>query len=147
MVAGIAVMSQIHVGQVRAASGFSIGTVKGTYGYVIQGQMGATRLGLLVADGNGGITGSDMLQAFGGAQSQPFQGTYTVNNDGTGTMTLNYPALPTQTLGPEDPENPTIVVQPPPPVAHYNFVVVNGHTLKAISSDRNVFATGEFTLQ
>src|SRR5215467_10303012 len=79
LVAGIAVMSQIHVGQVRAASGFSIGTVKGTYGYVIQGQMGATRLGLLVADGNGGITGSDMLQAFGGAQSQPFQGTYTVN--------------------------------------------------------------------
>jgi hypothetical protein len=147
LAAGIAGVSQFHVRPARAASGFSLSSVKGTYGYMIQGQMGATRLGLLTADGNGGISGSDIVQAFGGTQTQPFQGSYTVNNDGTGTMTLNYPAPPAPPQPPQDPDNPTPVILPPPPIAHYNFVLVNGRTLRAISSDRNVFATGDFTLQ
>src|SRR5437763_16869331 len=78
LAAGIAGISQIDVRPARAASGFSISSVKGAYGYVIQGQMGASRQGLLTADGNGGIAGSDVLQAFGGVQTQPFQGSYTV---------------------------------------------------------------------
>ena len=130
----------------HAAGGYTNASVKGTYGYTVQGQMGNSNplvaLGVLVADGNGGLSGSETVQTIGTyAEPQTFQGSYTVNNDGTGTMTLNYPA------GPTDPNNPD-AGPTPGAIVKYRFVIVNGKlTLKGVRADNRSFATADFSLQ
>jgi hypothetical protein len=130
----------------HAASGYSAVSMKGTYGYTVQGEVGSSTplagLGLLVADGNGGISGSETLQVYGGGtQTQSFQGSYTVNNDGTGTIIINYPQPPV------DPNNPdALPVQGQ--VARYHFVIVGGNAeIKAVRADNGTIATADFRLQ
>src|SRR6476646_9217204 len=115
LVAGFAGWGLSHgpfkVQAVKAANGFSAASLKGTYGYTIQGQIGSTSplagLGLLVLDGNGGLTGSESTQVYGvGNQSTTYQGSYSVKNDGSGTLVINYP-VPAM-----DPDNPDAVVMP-----------------------------------
>ena len=131
---------------VKAASGFSAASVKGTFGYTLQCQIGTSTplagLGMMVADGNGGISGSETTQVYGvGVHTQVFQGSYTVRNDGSGTMVLNFPAPPT------DPDNPD-AVQLAGPIARYNFVIVNGLAeLKAVRGDNGTIAIADFKLQ
>ena len=81
----------------RAQAGCSAASVKGSYGlavsgffYDVNGFQGVySSGGLAVADGVGGITGADTLNLDGvPTRGRQFTGTYTVNNDCTGTMNL-----------------------------------------------------------
>jgi hypothetical protein len=147
LIAGIAGWSLAHgMHSVKAANGFSAASLKGTFGYTVQGQIGSTNplagTGLMVLDGNGGITGSETTQVYGvGLQNSQFQGSYTVNNDGSGVMVINYPAPAI------DPNNPDAVPLPGV-VAHYNFVIVGGTAeIKAVRGDNGTVATASFKLQ
>ena len=147
LVAGFAGWGLSHgMSTARAASGYTAASMKGTFGYTLQGQVGQSTplagLGMIVADGNGGLSGSETSQVYGvGTQTTPFQGSYTINNDGTGTMTINY------TVPQQDPNNPDVVL-PPPVIAHYNFILVNGSTqIKAVRSDNGTAAVADFKLQ
>jgi hypothetical protein len=139
-------LSQGSLHSVKAAAGYSAASLKGTYGYTLQGQVGTTAplagLGLLVADGNGGISGSETTQVYGvGMQTTSFQGSYSVKNDGTGTLIINYPAPAT------DPDNPDAMPMPAV-VARYHFVIVNGSLeLKGMRGDNGTIATADFKLQ
>jgi hypothetical protein len=153
LVAGIAGwgLSRGPMSSVKAANGYSAASLKGTFGYTLQGQFGASTplagLGMMVLDGNGGISGNETTQVYGiGLQTTPFQGSYTVRNDGSGTMVINYPALPAP---PVDPDNPDASpMSPPPAVARYNFVIVNGSAeLKAVRGDNGTIAIADFRLQ
>jgi hypothetical protein len=150
LVAGFAGWGLSHgpfkVQAVKAANGFSAASVKGTYGYTMQGQIGTSTplagLGLLVMDGNGGLSGTETTQVYGvGMQTTSYQGSYTVKNDGSGTMTINYPTLPV------DPDNPDAMIVPGV-VARYNFVIVNGNAeLKAARAENGTIAIADFKLQ
>ena len=153
LVAGVAgwSLSRGSMKSVKAANGFSAASLKGTFGYTLQGQIGTSSplvgSGLMVLDGNGGVSGSETTQAYGvGMQTTTFQGSYSVHNDGSGTMVINYPALPAP---PVDPDNPDATpAAPPAVVARYNFVIVNGSAeLKAIRGDNGTTVVADFKLQ
>jgi len=129
---------------VHAQTGYNLTSVKGTYGFTERGTFGPTTpqvsVGVLVADGAGGLTGSQVFQVYNsGSQNLTFQGTYTVNTNGTGTMTLLYPA---QT----DSTSSSITQQAS--LAKYSFVIVNNKTeLQAVRSENGAFVTSTFKLQ
>jgi hypothetical protein len=81
----------------RAQGGCTVANLKGAYGlavngffYDVDGSQGVySSVGLAVADGNGGITGADTLNLDGTpTRGRQFTGTYTVNADCSGTMSL-----------------------------------------------------------
>ncbi len=125
---------------VHAQAGMSVASLKGTYGYTEEGAVGGMPMicvGLMVADGLGGVTGSETVQTMGGPMVRNFQGVYTVANDGSGTMTFNYIVPPDA-----DPEAPV-----PAPI-QYKFVILDGKAqIKAIRLDAGVLAKAEFQLQ
>ncbi len=81
----------------RAQSGCSLGSLKGSYSLAVNGffydQDGVQGVygsaGLVVADGAGGITGTDTVNVDGTpTRGRQFTGVYTVNADCSGTMNL-----------------------------------------------------------
>jgi len=85
---------------VRAQSGCTVAALAGTYGfsmlgdyyYTYQGQTYSAFLsggGLFAFDGNGGVTGSDTINDDGTLNRGNLSGTYTVNSNCTGSMTLS----------------------------------------------------------
>ncbi len=103
----IAVVAAVAIGLVagrfsvqpvaRAQSGCTNASLKGSYGYVINGffydqdlnQGVYAEAGGLVADGNGALTGVSTSNVDGTVQrGQKFSGTYTINADCSGNMTL-----------------------------------------------------------
>jgi len=81
----------------RAQSGCSAASLKGAYGlavsgffYDVNGFQGVySSGGVAVADGAGGITGTDTLNLDGTpTRGRQFSGTYTVNADCSGSMNL-----------------------------------------------------------
>ena len=135
----------------KASNGFTSASLKGIYGYTVQGTLGMTTpmaaMGVLTADGNGGISGTETLQVYGqGTQITQFQGSYSVDAGGTGTMVINYPALPAPPDS-GDPDNPPLP-SPAPVVARYSFVIVNGVAeLRGMRSDNGIIATAAFRQQ
>ena len=83
-------------GAVNAQGGFSNASLQGPYGYGFSGfESGGKHVaavGRLVLDGNGTITsGSQRRTEEGGFEFQfPVTGNYTVNPDGTGTLTMRF---------------------------------------------------------
>ena len=149
LMAGFAGWSMFHAPAAKAANGRSLSSVKGTYGYTLQGTLGNTTplagIGMLVADGNGGLSGTETLQVYGqGTQTNAFLGTYLVNSDGTGTMVINYPVAPAPA---QDPDNPNFNV-PQAVTAKYDFVIVNGVAqIKGMRSENGIIATADFRVQ
>ncbi len=81
----------------RAQGGCSISTFKGAYGLAINGffyfpdgsQGVYSSAGVAVADGAGGIAGTDTVNVDGTpSRGRQFTGTYTMNSDCTGSMSL-----------------------------------------------------------
>lgn len=134
----------------KASNGFTCTSLQGVYGYTVQGTIGMTTplaaMGVLTADGKGGISGTETLQVYGqGTQVTQFQGSYSVDAGGTGTMIINYPALPAQPI--TDPDNPPLP-PPAPVVARYSFVIVNGVAeLRGMRADNGIIATAAFRQQ
>src|SRR5262245_17995877 len=80
----------------HAQSGYSLNSIKGTFGFVEQGSLGVNNpmsgVGLLTIKGDGAVTGFEKVQYFGSTlQTIAVTGNYEVNADGTGNLTLNYP--------------------------------------------------------
>jgi hypothetical protein len=141
----IAVSVFIPKMRVHAQSVIDNTAVRGTYGFTEQSAGGSNTslvgLGLLTADGAGNICGYETLQVLGqGTQMRKFQGLYSVNPDGTGTMTVNY--------APDPNADPTVTPDSSTPSATYSFVVVNNRlSLKGIRTANGVLVTSEFTKQ
>ena len=133
---------------VHAAGAFAADAFKGTYGFTEQGSFGTSTplagLGLLTADGFGNVSGSETLQIYGSApQALAFQGTYNINPDGSGSLSLSYQAPVDPTADPNAPP-----ANPGPTEARYDFVVVNGKLeLHAIRADNGLVATATFVRQ
>jgi hypothetical protein len=133
--------------QVVRADNFTNESLKGTYGFTYettQGSIGETNrvvgFGRLAADGNGGITGTETLNdASGNVITRQFVGVYAINQDGTGTMTLNY-LLPDSS----DSDNPATVPDP----SNLRIVLVNDHKeARGIRTDPGVASVATFVLQ
>jgi hypothetical protein len=73
---------------VTGAYGYTLsGTVYDNYGYIYM--LGAA--GRMVSDGNGNLTGTDTLSFDGTIAKRQYTGTYTMNADCTGSLTLTMP--------------------------------------------------------
>jgi hypothetical protein len=124
---------------VHAQTGYTLDALRGTYGFTEQGSMGSNLavvgIGVLNADGNGGVSGSENINILGqAAQSRTFQGSYTVKPDGTGMLTLNYAATPSDQIGTDEGGNP--IYSQAGLIARYAFVVVNNKLeFRAIRGD------------
>ena len=78
---------------------FSVASLKGNYTYTLggtifglpQGYGTYHEAGFFVADGNGGLTGVDDFTSGSNLISGSSNGSYAINGDGTGTMTLHTP--------------------------------------------------------
>ena len=82
----------------RAQSGCSVASLKGSYSLAISGffydadgfQGVYSAAGLAVADGAGGVTGTETVNLDGTpSRGRQFTGTYTVNTDCTGSISLS----------------------------------------------------------
>ena len=147
--AAISVWSLAPGGHAHAQTAYDATALRGAYGFTEQGGVGTTNplvgLGLLTADGVGGVTGYENVQVYGvGAQTRAFQGSYSVNPDGTGSMTVIYAAAPTaSTDGSTD-----TTADPTQLTATYNFVIVNNKLeMRGVRSENGVLVTSEFTRQ
>ncbi len=131
---------------VHAAATFTNASLKGTFGYTFSGSAGGAvpvaGFGILNADGNGGISGTETTGAFGASLvTRPFVGTYAINGDGTGTVTISYTDVPADS---GDVGTPTSM----PVSAHYSFVIVNGaKELRSVRTDPGVVTTANFAMQ
>ena len=68
------------------------------------------------------------------AQARTFQGSYTIKPDGTGMLTLNYAATPSDVIGTDESGNP--IYSQAGLTARYAFVVVNNKLeFRAIRGD------------
>ena len=134
----------------HAENGYTNLSLKGTFGFTIQGVAGGpivSGYGLLAADGNGGVTGTETLQLPGGMLRRSFQGSYVVNPDGTGTMTLNFAQPPD--VGRDGPDEETQAPSPAVvPSSHFAFVLVDGSKeLRSIQTDSGAIVSAAFKLQ
>ena len=81
-----------------AASGFSNKSFKGSYGVgfsgtdLTVGPIAGT--GILVADGNGNLTGTETIKDGPIVCNESFSGTYGINSDGTGTGSVTVTSTP-----------------------------------------------------
>jgi len=73
----------------------STSTVKGTYYYILAGTVSSggqsepyAELGQLLTDGSGGVSGKSFTNLNGHAETYPLTGTYSVQSNCTGSMTL-----------------------------------------------------------
>jgi hypothetical protein len=89
LIALVAAVVALCAGSGVAHSGFSLKNVRGTYATTIHGTIDAT--GTLVADGAGNVTGGTETASDGtNVCAGTIAGSYTVNPDGTGTLTINF---------------------------------------------------------
>lgn len=128
----------------HAENGYTNAALQGTLGFSLQGTLGAgapvAGYGILVADGNGGLSGTETIQSPAGLITRTFQGSYVINPDGTGTLTMLFP----------DPPSPgdDTVAAPTPTVAHFSFVMVDDKKgLRSIQTDAGAFVSGYFEKQ
>ena len=85
----------VAVPSAPAADDFTLESLDGTYRFVFESTSDRNPFGgsgRITFDGNGGLSGVQRLVTTGGSIQQTFQGHYTVNPDGTGSMTtiINY---------------------------------------------------------
>ncbi|MGH8067875.1 MAG: hypothetical protein ACRERE_22145 [Candidatus Entotheonellia bacterium] len=76
----------------------SLSTLRGSYGYTATGTIpnvgDLAAVGILTSDGTGQVSGADTAAAsIGVIEQRTFRGTYTVNADCTGSLTLQFAAL------------------------------------------------------
>ncbi len=80
-------------GEGKADQQCHLNTIKGSYGYLNTGTAFGTSLasvGVMTFDGAGNITGNDTNSFGGSISSSAFTGSYTVNANCAGTLTVNF---------------------------------------------------------
>ncbi len=98
VVAGVGIWKLTNQPAARAQSGCSAATLQGAYGFSLSGffydpngfQGVYAAAGRAVADGSGGITGTQTINLDGTpSRGVSFAGTYNINADCTGTMNID----------------------------------------------------------
>ena len=120
---------------VLADSGCTNHSLRGPYGFAVEGQTGATSTGTepgeiaaagqIRFDGNGGLTGNEWESFNGAITTITFSGTYTVNSDCTGRAAVHNGMTATFRL----------------------MLVERGQEVNIIESDQGVVAAGQITRQ
>lgn len=144
-VAGLIVLTGILVTHsvtstrsVHAQTGCDLSSFSGAYGYKLDGTVYDNQgnlyfiasAGRVVADGSGGLTGSDTYSFDGTIGKRTYTGTYTMNADCTGSATLQL------TIG-----NSTGSV-------HGDIVAVDGaREIEFVETDTNYILSGTFKKQ
>lgn len=133
---------------VHAAAGFTAATLKGNYAFDESGTVGGNKMlniGLINFDGNGGVSGTANVKQSetNATQTATFTGIYTVNPDGSGTMTINY-SLPQSYTNPND---GSTSIQDQGFQATYNVVITSSGHLRAVRADEGTFVTSSFEKQ
>jgi hypothetical protein len=143
-IAGVILLGPSVTTKANAQSGFSNFSLKGDYGYGIQGSVNGVvplaGFGLLTADGSGGVTGTETTQSAAGLLSRTFRGTYVVNADGSGTLNIDYTDIQTNDDG-----DPTSSLSPS---AHYSFVLVDARRgIRAVRTDSGFVVAATMQMQ
>ena len=127
-----------HTRTVHAQTGCDLTSLSGAYGYGLTGYAYDNQgnlyvlasAGRLVADGNGGVTGADTYSFDGSVGKRTYTGTYTMNTDCTGSVTLQL------SIGNSTSTN------------HGDFVSVsNGSEINFVQTDANYILSGTFKKQ
>jgi hypothetical protein len=121
-----------------AKSGFSLKSVRGAYATTIHGTVDAT--GTLIADGAGNITGgTETVNDGTNACVGSITGSYTVNPDGTGTLTVHFTTTNTLFGACPSPSNPMINTAP--------IVLVSKDRIESSGTDLGLLESGSLTRQ
>jgi len=131
--AGLAVSAGVG----RSSSGFSLSSVRGTYASTSHGTTDGT--GTFITDGAGKITGGTETVDDGGGNvcKGSLGGSYTVNPDGTGTLTIIFTT--TATIAGACPSTPV--------TNHAAIVVVSGRKVEVSGTDPFLLESGSLTRQ
>ena len=134
---GAAVIA-LCAGSGAANFGFSLGSVRGSYATSVHGTVDAT--GTLVADGAGNVTGGTETVSDGtNVCTGTITGSYTVNPDGTGTLTIHFTTTSTIHGACPSPSNPMI--------NNAAIVVVSRNRILSSGTDPNLLESGSLTRQ
>jgi len=127
----------LSAGTGRSSLGFSLSSVRGTYASTSHGTTDGT--GTLIADGAGNITGGTETVDDGGADvcKGSLGGSYTVNPDGTGTLTVIFTT--TATISGACPSSPV--------TNHAAIVVVSPKRVEVSGTDPFLLESGSLTRQ
>lgn len=122
---------------------FTNASLKGNFGFTAGGGS-MVSFGLMTADGAGGVTGVETAKIAGvGVVSRQFNGSYSVNADGTGSLEINYLGVPVATDEDDGEEEEAGSF-----TAKYSFVLVDGNKeLRAVRTDTGEVMTAAFRLQ
>jgi hypothetical protein len=133
-IALMAVLVAFCAGSGGASSGFSLKSVRGTYATTIQGTVDAT--GTLVADGAGNVIGGTETVSDGtNVCAGSITGSYTVNPDGTGTLTISFTTTSTiHGLCPSAPTTNTAAI-----------VIVSSKRIESSGTDQGLSESGSLT--
>lgn len=89
---GVTVANSFAAARAAPAAGFTVGSVRGGYGFSIFGLAAAAAAagaGVFTADGNGKITAGQLtLNVNGISCHSTLDGTFSINADGSGSLTL-----------------------------------------------------------
>jgi hypothetical protein len=131
--AAIAMVALGLAASARAESNCSVATLKGTFGFNANGFLTApspgpgpfAAIGVQSFDGKGNTAATSTVSVNGDVHRVTINGTYTVNSDCTGSMTLTF--------------------SPSGLVNHLDFLVFsNGAKLQGIRTDPGVVGTGNY---
>jgi hypothetical protein len=135
-IALMAALVALCAGSGGAFPGFSLKSVRGTYATTIHGTVDAT--GTLVADGAGNVTGGTETVSDGtNVCAGSIDGSYTVNPDGTGTLTISFTT--TSTIHGLCPSVPT--------TNSAAIVIVSRKRIESSGTDPGLLESGSLTRQ
>lgn len=139
------------VGGGRAAhanQGFAAGNLTGSYSFDESGTIGTVPflgVGLLNMDGKGGISGFSTIRGKSAdSVTATVSGTYVVNNDGTGSMNLQYSSNAGANINPDD---GSVVTVKSLEGSTYNFVIGSANRITAIRTDGGELVRATFEKQ
>jgi hypothetical protein len=127
----------LSAGAGRSNLGFSLSSVRGTYASTAHGTTDST--GTLIADGAGNITGGTQTvdDGVGNVCTGSLGGSYTVNPDGTGTLTIMFTT--TAIIAGACPSSPL--------TDHAAIVVVSSRKVEVSGTDPHMLESGSLTRQ
>jgi len=122
----------------RAGFGFSVKNVRGTYASTFHGTIDGT--GVLTADGAGNIVaGTETVNDGTNGCVGSLKGSYTVNPDGTGTLTIHFTTTKTLFGACPSPSNPML--------NNAAIVVVSDRKIEVSGTDLDLLESGTLTKQ
>ena len=132
----------------HAVQGYTVSSLTGPFSFEESGSIGNQpflAVGLVNLDGKGGLNGFTTIRGKSSdSVTATVSGSYVVNNDGTGSMTLQYSSASRPTVNPDD---GTTVTGTSLDGSTYNFVLNSANRLRAIRTDGGELVTATLDKQ